>query len=113
MVRSDPGPRGEDLGRLIERIHAEFAIPVTVSNLEEGLRAASLGADALASTLSGYVEGCPKTTEPDLQLVKSLAAAVDIPIVARDATRALARQPRRSKWALTRSSSGQQSPVLT
>ena len=84
MVRSDPGPRGEDLGRLIERIHAEFAIPVMadVSNLEEGLRAASLGADALASTLSGYVEGCPKTSEPDLQLVKSLAAAVDIPIVA-------------------------------
>jgi N-acylglucosamine-6-phosphate 2-epimerase len=79
-----PRPRGEDLGRLIERIHTECAIPVMadVSSLEEGLRAASLGADALASTLSGYIEGSPKISEPDLQLVKSLAAAVDIPIVA-------------------------------
>jgi N-acylglucosamine-6-phosphate 2-epimerase len=79
-----PRPRGEDLGRLIERIHAEFAIPVMadISSVEEGLRAASLGADALASTLSGYVEGSPKISEADLDLVKSLAASVDIPVVA-------------------------------
>jgi len=79
-----PRPRGEELGRLIERIHADLAVPVMadVSNLEEGLRAASLGADALASTLSGYVEGSPKTPGPDLQLVKNLSASVDIPVVA-------------------------------
>jgi N-acylglucosamine-6-phosphate 2-epimerase len=79
-----PRPRGEDLGRLIERIHAELAVPVMadVSGLEEGLWAASLGADALATTLSGYVEGSLKASEPDLQLVKSLAASVDIPVVA-------------------------------
>jgi len=79
-----PRPRGEDLGRLIERIHTEFAIPVMadISSLDEGLRAAKLGADALASTLSGYVEGSPKISEPDLELVRNLAEAVDVPVVA-------------------------------
>ena len=110
-----PRPRGEDLRRLIERIHTDFAVPVMadVSNLEEGLRAASLGADALASTLSGYIEGSPKTPEPDLQLVKNLSASVDIPVVAEDATRAPEKRLRQSRWALMRSSSGPRSPVLT
>jgi N-acylglucosamine-6-phosphate 2-epimerase len=77
-------PRDEDLGRLIERIHTDFGVPVMadISNLEEGVRAADLGADALASTLSGYVEGSPKTAGPDLELVKSLSQRVNIPVLA-------------------------------
>jgi N-acylglucosamine-6-phosphate 2-epimerase len=79
-----PRPRGEDLGGLIERIHADLGVPVLadVSSVEEGIRAARLGADALATTLSGYVEGSPKSARPDVRLVKRLSAAVDIPVVA-------------------------------
>ncbi len=77
-------PRGEDLGRLIERIHAELGVAVMadVSSLQDGVHAASLGADALASTLSGYVDGSPATTRPDLPLGKALSAAVAIPVIA-------------------------------
>jgi N-acylglucosamine-6-phosphate 2-epimerase len=79
-----PRPRAEDLDRLIDRIHTELAVPVMadISNLEEGLRAASLGADALASTLSGYLEGSAQSHEPDFELIRNLRASVDLPVVA-------------------------------
>ena len=53
-----------------------------VAVYEEGVRAARLGADAVASTLSGYVEGTPKTPGPDLDLVRRLAADVSVPVIA-------------------------------
>jgi putative N-acetylmannosamine-6-phosphate epimerase/nitroreductase len=79
-----PRPRGEDLAGLIARIHAELAVPVLadVASLEDGVRAAALGADAIATTLAGYVDdGTPPQT-PDLSLVRALAAAVAVPVIA-------------------------------
>jgi putative N-acetylmannosamine-6-phosphate epimerase len=51
--------------------------------LEEGVRAAALGADAVASTLSGYTEDTAGRHDgPDLDLVAALAKAVAVPVLA-------------------------------
>ena len=52
-----------------------------ISTLEEGQRAAALGADLVATTLSGYVEG-PPPEDPDLGLTRDLVGAVSVPVVA-------------------------------
>lgn len=79
-----PRPGGEDLAALIRRIHTELNLPVMadVATHDEGLRAAELGADAVATTLSGYTRNSPKHEGPDLALVESLSRALDIPVVA-------------------------------
>lgn len=79
-----PRPPGEELSRLIARIHAELAIPVLadVGNVEDGARAAALGADAIATTLAGYVDDGTPAQGPDVPLVRALAAAVAVPVIA-------------------------------
>jgi len=52
-----------------------------VSMFEEGVRAAELGADVVATTLSGYTGGTPPE-DPDLDLVRRLALALTVPVVA-------------------------------
>ena len=49
----------EDRAELIQRIHEELKIPVLadISTLEEAVWAASIGADAVSTTLSGYIPG--------------------------------------------------------
>lgn len=81
---SRPRPKGERLESLIARIHEELDVPVMadVAAYEEGVRAAQLGADAVASTLSGYVGGGPPGPAPDLELVGRLAAQLAVPVVA-------------------------------
>jgi len=77
-------PGGESLEALIGRIHDELKVPIMadISTFEEGVRAAELGCDAVASTLSGYVEGSAKLPGPDLELVRRLAAGVAVAVVA-------------------------------
>ena len=59
---------------LIARIHDHGRIAMAdVSTRAEGRAAAAAGADIVASTLAGYVDG-PSPTEPDLALVADLAA---------------------------------------
>ncbi|WBB69432.1 putative N-acetylmannosamine-6-phosphate 2-epimerase [Micromonospora sp. WMMD812] len=53
-----------------------------VSTLAEGVAAVEAGADALATTLSGYTAASPHTDGPDLALVARLAAAVPVPVIA-------------------------------
>jgi N-acylglucosamine-6-phosphate 2-epimerase len=76
-------PRPEPLPELIARIHGELGVPVLadVDSLEAGVAAAAAGADVVATTLSGYTNG-PVSTEPDVDLVHSLAVELDCPIVA-------------------------------
>jgi N-acylglucosamine-6-phosphate 2-epimerase len=77
---------GEPLDELIARIRDELGKPVfaDVATLEEGLRAARLGADYVATTLSGYTAetAARKTEGPDIALVRALAEAVSVPVVA-------------------------------
>jgi putative N-acetylmannosamine-6-phosphate epimerase len=77
---------GEPVEILIRRIRDELKRPVfaDVATLEEGRRAAELGADYVATTLSGYTEDTAhrRTSGPDIALVADLVAALDVPVVA-------------------------------
>lgn len=54
-----------------------------ISTLEEGLAAAAMGASYVSTTLSGYTSYTePKSDGPDFNLIRALAAQIDIPIVA-------------------------------
>jgi N-acylglucosamine-6-phosphate 2-epimerase len=53
-----------------------------VSTLDEGVVAASSGADLVATTLSGYTPYSPHRPGPDLRLVAALATRIDVPVVA-------------------------------
>lgn len=82
-----PRPRnGESLDVLIPRIRTKLGIPVMadVATLEDGLHAAALGADCVATTLSGYTEETKHRAArgPDLELVGALAEALNIPVIA-------------------------------
>jgi N-acylglucosamine-6-phosphate 2-epimerase len=79
-----PRPRGDDLGTAIRRIHEELGTLVMAdcATLEEGLRAADLGADAVGTTLSGYTRESPKMSGPDLGLVEALVKRLGVPVVA-------------------------------
>jgi N-acylglucosamine-6-phosphate 2-epimerase len=66
----------DPLDELVNRIHAEFGLPVVadVSNVAEGEAAIAAGADIVASTLAGYVGNGQCSDGPDVQLVRELAA---------------------------------------
>lgn len=76
-------PGGESVEELIPRIHRELDRPVMadISTLREGEHAAALGADLVATTLSGYTTGAPPA-DPDLELVRRLVRTVSVPVVA-------------------------------
>ncbi|KAA9148660.1 putative N-acetylmannosamine-6-phosphate 2-epimerase [Microbacterium lushaniae] len=58
------------------------AVMADVDDLRAGVAAAEAGADAVATTLSGYTSGGTHPVEPDLDLIAALVAEVDCPIVA-------------------------------
>jgi len=78
-----PRPGGERLEDLIPRIR-KFPRPVLadVATLEEGKRAVALGADMVATTLSGYTGTAPPPEGPDLELVRQLSRALSVPVLA-------------------------------
>ena len=77
---------GEPLERLIGRIRNELGKPIFAdcATLEDGVRAAALGASYIATTLSGYTPETEarKALGPDIALIEALARAVSVPIVA-------------------------------
>lgn len=80
-----PRPDGTSLAALIARIHDELGVPVLadVAGIEDGVAAGAAGADAVASTLSGYVDpAVPPPEEPDLDLVGTLAGRLRVPVIA-------------------------------
>ncbi len=60
---------------------SDVAIMADVDTLEAGVAAALAGADAVATTLSGYT-GTRAPLDPDIELVAALAGEVDVPVVA-------------------------------
>lgn len=83
---TDRSRDGEPLDRLIARIRDELGKPVFAdcATLEDGVRAAGLGASYIATTLSGYTPETEarKALGPDIALIEALAKAVSVPIVA-------------------------------
>ncbi|HEX4840689.1 MAG TPA: N-acetylmannosamine-6-phosphate 2-epimerase [bacterium] len=75
---------GERLEDLIPKIKDVLGRPVMadVATVEEGVRAAALGADLVATTLSGYTDAGPAPEEPDLDLVRNLSRVLRVPVVA-------------------------------
>ncbi|HEY3366889.1 MAG TPA: putative N-acetylmannosamine-6-phosphate 2-epimerase [Symbiobacteriaceae bacterium] len=72
------------LAMLIQSIHDELMLPVMadISTVAEGVRAVGYGADLVGTTLSGYTPYSPQQAGPDLNLVRELAEAVTVPVVA-------------------------------
>lgn len=79
-----PRPGGESLGYLIEMIKSKLSIPVMadISTFEEGVTAADLGAEIVATTLSGYTSYSLKQDGPDLKLLEKLTNQLDVPVIA-------------------------------
>lgn len=68
---------------LIQTIQDELGVPVMadIDTLEEGIAAAQAGADIVATTMAGYTNRREKTAGVDLELIRALVAAVDVPVI--------------------------------
>lgn len=79
-----PRPDGGSLADLIRAIHDELGVMVMadISTLEEGISAASLGADFVGPTLSGYTAYSPELEGPDFDLIHALVRELSVPIIA-------------------------------
>jgi N-acylglucosamine-6-phosphate 2-epimerase len=79
-------PNGMDGIEFFEEVRNHYDIPLIadISTFEEGIRAAEMGADAIATTLAGYTEYTQRslTDEPDFTLIEELARAVKVPVIA-------------------------------
>lgn len=79
-------PNGMDGIEFFEDIRNRYDIPLMadISTFEEGIRAAEMGADIVATTLSGFTHYTEKfaTDQPDFELVEQLFRGTKIPIVA-------------------------------
>jgi len=79
-----PHPQ-ETLAELILKIHNELNKPVMAdcATFDEGLNAASLGADIISTTLSGYTaETLEKNNgEPDFDLLEKLVKELKTPVI--------------------------------
>ncbi|RYG15777.1 N-acetylmannosamine-6-phosphate 2-epimerase, partial [bacterium] len=78
-----PRPKGHELKALIERAHRRKTLVMAdCDSLESAMHAASLGADIIGTTLAGYTDARPMTTGPDLELLREIVRAVDVPVIA-------------------------------
>ena len=77
-------PEGETLAGYFKQLKAAFSLPVMadISTLDEGLYAAELGADLVATTLAGYTPYSSRGDGPDLQLIEALASQLRVPVIA-------------------------------
>lgn len=78
-----PRPGGEALGEIIRRLHAECHVPVMadIATVEEGLHAADLGADLIATTLAGYTPYSRGGATPAFEVLDALVARTSVPVV--------------------------------
>lgn len=77
-------PNGETLEQIVEYAKRTLGIPLMadISTLDEALYAESLGIDAVGPTLSGYTPYSASVSGPDWELIRSLVARVNIPVIA-------------------------------
>ncbi|WP_028550564.1 N-acetylmannosamine-6-phosphate 2-epimerase [Paenibacillus sp. UNC451MF] len=76
-------PDGRTLEETIRELHAQgILVMADISTLEEGVYAASLGADYISTTLSGYTPYSRQEPGPDLPLITQLKQRVSVPVAA-------------------------------
>lgn len=85
-VTSRKRPNGMDGIEFFDEVRERYDVPLIadIATFEEGIRAAELGADAIATTLAGYTEYTQRslTDGPDFALIEELSRAVKIPVIA-------------------------------
>ncbi|MEV6964392.1 N-acetylmannosamine-6-phosphate 2-epimerase [Hamadaea sp. NPDC051192] len=79
-----PRPDGRTLADTVAAIHQQTKALVLadVSTVDEGAAAVDAGADAVATTLSGYTGPGAPPAGPDLELVAALAGKLGVPVIA-------------------------------
>ncbi|WP_338692926.1 N-acetylmannosamine-6-phosphate 2-epimerase [Streptomyces sp. Q6] len=78
-----PRSDGRTLAGTIRTLRAEGVMVLAdVATLDQGLAAQQAGADAVATTLSGYTGDAPAGPGPDFGLLSALVAALTVPVVA-------------------------------
>ena len=79
-----PRPDGRDLADVIRLLHDELGAVVLadVASIAEGVAAAECGADAVATTLAGTVDGVRTQPGPALDVLAGLQARLDVPVIA-------------------------------
>jgi N-acylglucosamine-6-phosphate 2-epimerase len=79
-----PRPGGMPTDDFLAALSAELEVPLLgdVDSLEAGAAARAAGADAVATTLSGYTGDGGTSQGPDLELVGRLADELDCPLLA-------------------------------
>jgi N-acylglucosamine-6-phosphate 2-epimerase len=84
QATDEPRPNGQTLAAYIAALKREFSLPIMadVSTGEEGVTAAELGANIVATTMAGYTPYSRQLPGPDFELIRELAATVSIPIIA-------------------------------
>lgn len=79
-------PNGLDGIEFFDEVRDRYDVPLIadIATFEEGVRAAEMGADGVATTLAGYTEYTTKYTPdaPDFQLVEQLARGIKTPVFA-------------------------------
>lgn len=86
IVAMDMTDREDRAARVVELIaycHAcGVQVMADISTFDEALKAETLGADYISTTMSGYTLYSPEQLEPDLELVRRLAGRLRVPLVA-------------------------------
>ncbi len=75
--------RSDKLSDMIKYIKINKRVAMAdISTVEEGIKAAELGADILSTTLAGYtLESANSPSGPDFPLLEQLVKAVNVPVV--------------------------------
>lgn len=79
-------PNGMDGIEFFDEVRERYDVPLIadIATFEEGVRAAEMGADGIATTLSGYTEYTLKHSpdSPDFELIERLSRGIKAPVFA-------------------------------
>ena len=78
-----PRPDGQSLAKIIQNAKEKLSAPIMadVATLEQGLTAAALGVDLVATTLYGYTEETKDCRGPAFALLENLVRQVRVPVI--------------------------------
>lgn len=81
LRRRGDGTSVNDFIRDIREKYPDIILMADISNYEEGVNAWKCGVDIVGTTMSGYTDYTPKLDGPDYELMRRLAADLDIPVI--------------------------------